>query len=77
MKAMYDYMCETGMRYTSSEGVPSKLGDIATLVQTVRMPRDVIMTNQGLCIELAILWASAMEYLVVIRILSSFRVTPS
>jgi hypothetical protein len=63
MKAMYDYMCETGMRYTSSEGVPSKLGDIATLVQTVRMPRDVIMTNQGLCIELAILWASAMEYL--------------
>ncbi|MDQ2949469.1 MAG: hypothetical protein M3Y27_26620 [Acidobacteriota bacterium] len=63
MKAMYDYMCESGMRYTSTEGVPSKLGDVATLVQTVRMPRDVIITNQGLCIELAILWASAMEYL--------------
>jgi hypothetical protein len=63
MKSMYDYMCETGMRYTSAEGVPSKLGDISTTVQTVRMPRDVIMTNQGLCIELAILWASAMEYL--------------
>jgi hypothetical protein len=63
MKAMYDYMCETGMRYTSSEGVPSKLGDVATTVQTVRMPRDVIITNQGLCIELALLWASAMEYL--------------
>jgi hypothetical protein len=63
MKAMYDYMCETGMRYTSDEGVPTTLGDIKTMVQTVRMPRDVIITNQGLCIELAILWASAMEYL--------------
>jgi len=63
MKAIYDYMCETGMRYTSDEGIPSKLGDISTTVQTVRMPRDVIITNQGLCVELAILWASVMEYL--------------
>jgi len=63
MKAMYDYMCETGMRYTSDEGVPTTLGDIHTVVQTVRMPRDVIITNQGLCIELAILWASVMEHL--------------
>jgi hypothetical protein len=63
MKATYDYMCETGMRYTSAEGVPAKIGDISTVLQTVRMPRDVIITNQGLCIELAILWASVMEYL--------------
>ena len=63
MKAVYDYMCETGMRYTSSEGVPAKLGDIETMVQTVRLPRDVIITNQGLCIELALLWASVMEHL--------------
>jgi hypothetical protein len=63
MKAIYDYMCETGMRYTSAEGVPAKIGDISTELQTVRMPRDVIITNQGLCVELAILWASVMEYL--------------
>lgn len=63
MKAVYDYMCETGMRYTSSEGVPDKLGDIETIVQTVRLPRDVIITNQGLCIELTLLWASVMEHL--------------
>lgn len=61
MKAAYDYMCETGMRYTSNEGVPSKTGDISTLIQTVRMPRDVIITNQGLCVELAILWASILQ----------------
>jgi hypothetical protein len=63
MKATYDYMCETGMRYTSAEGVPTDVGDISTELQTVRMPRDVIITNQGLCIELAILWASVMQYL--------------
>ena len=63
MKAVYDYMCETGMRYTSSEGVPDKLGDVRTMVQTVRLPRDVIITNQGLCIELTLLWASVMEHL--------------
>ncbi|MEP6672943.1 MAG: hypothetical protein ABJF10_27515 [Chthoniobacter sp.] len=63
MKAVYDYMCETGMRYTSDAGVPARLGDISTTVQTVRLPRDVIITNQGLCIELALLWASVMEHL--------------
>lgn len=61
MKATYEYMCETGMRYTSDEGVPGKLGTDFT--QTVRMPRDVILTNEGLCIELAILWSSVMQHL--------------
>lgn len=63
MKAVYDYMCETGMRYTSDSGVPATLGDIKTFVQTVRLPRDVIITNQGLCVELALLWSSVMEHL--------------
>ncbi|MEO8617547.1 MAG: hypothetical protein ABI600_20620 [Luteolibacter sp.] len=63
MKALYDYMCDSNMRYTSDQGVPSTIGDIHTTVQTVRMPRDVIITNQGLCIELALLWASVMEHL--------------
>ncbi len=63
MKAIYDYMCETGMRYTSDAGVPTKIGDVQTTVQTVRLPRDVIITNEGLCIELALLWASVMEHL--------------
>jgi hypothetical protein len=63
MKGVYDYMCETGMRYTTDEGVPSNIGDVRTMVQTVRLPRDVIITNEGLCVELAILWASVMEHL--------------
>jgi hypothetical protein len=40
-----------------------KIGDVHTTVQTVRLPRDVIMSNEGLCIELALLWASCMEHL--------------
>jgi hypothetical protein len=63
MKATYDYMRDTGMRYASAEGVPVVIGDIKTLVQTVRLPRDVIISNNGLCIELAILWASIMDHL--------------
>ncbi len=62
MKALYDYMCDTNMRYTSDQGVPSTMGDVRTMVQTVRMPRDVIITNQGLCVELALLWSSVMEH---------------
>jgi hypothetical protein len=63
MKATYDYMRETGMRYASSEGVPISIGDVRTMVQTVRLPRDVITSNNGLCIELAILWASILDQL--------------
>ena len=63
MKATYNYMRETGMRYASAEGVPVSIGDVKTLVQTVRLPRDVITSNNGLCIELAILWASILDQL--------------
>jgi hypothetical protein len=63
MKAIYNYMRETGMRYASAEGVPATIGDIRTTIQTVRLPRDVILSNNGLCIELAILWASIMDHL--------------
>ena len=62
MRATYDYMKETGLSYVSAEGVPEIIGDEKRLIQTVRMPRDVIMTNSGLCIELTLLWASLMTY---------------
>lgn len=63
MKAVYDYMCDTHMRYTGDQGVPSNIGDINTILQTTRMPRDVILTNQGLCVELAVLWSAVFEHL--------------
>lgn len=63
MKATYEYMVATGLRYAGAKGVPEKIGGESKLVQTVRLPRDVILSNNGLCIELAILWASIMDQL--------------
>ena len=63
MKGTYEYMIATGMRYAGAKGVPEKIGGDTKLVQTVRLPRDVITSNNGLCIELAILWASIMDQL--------------
>jgi hypothetical protein len=63
MRGLYNYMIETGMRYAGSLGFPETIGDTVTTVQTVRLPRDVIITNNGLCIELALLWASVLEHL--------------
>jgi hypothetical protein len=63
MRGMYSYMTETEMRYAGGNGFPEKVGDTTTEVQTIRLPRDVIITNNGLCIELALLWASVLEHL--------------
>ena len=61
--AAYEYMCRTGLRYTGDNGVPANYDDVKTFAQTVRLPRDVIQNNNGLCIELAILWASVLKHL--------------
>jgi hypothetical protein len=63
LRGTYDYMTETGMRYAGSLGFPATVGDVSTLVQVVRLPRDVIISNNGLCIELALLWASVLDHL--------------
>ena len=56
MAGLYNYMIETGMRYAGGMGFPETVGDTHTIVQTVRLPRDVILSNNGLCIELTLLW---------------------
>jgi hypothetical protein len=63
MAGLYNYMIETGMRYAGGMGFPETVGDTHTIVQTVRLPRDVILSNNGLCIELTLLWASVLEHL--------------
>ena len=72
MRSIYHYQVATGMKYTGNKGVPERLGDVHSAVQSVRLPRDVIYQNSGLCIELAMLWAalgqgsSAKAYLVLV-----------
>ncbi len=58
MRAIYDFMTQTGMTYAGNTGVPEQLGDTTALVQSIRLPRDVVYQNSGLCIELAMLWAA-------------------
>jgi hypothetical protein len=60
-KSIYDFMCSTGMTYSGAKGVPEKLGDVSSTVQSIRLPRDVIYGNSGLCVELALTWASIGE----------------
>lgn len=59
----YNYMMRSGLRYTGDAGVPTNYDNISTIVQNVRLPRDVIINNQGLCIELTLLWASLLEHM--------------
>lgn len=58
MESIYVYQVGTGMTYSGNKGVPERLGDATSTVQSVRLPRDVIYQNSGLCIELAMLWAA-------------------
>lgn len=72
LKSCYDFQVQTGMTYAAAKGVPEQIGDVAAYTQSIRLPRDVIAQNSGLCIELAILQASlaqaagAKAYLVMI-----------
>ncbi len=59
---IYDYMLLTGLRYVAESGTTESFDDISSWVQTVRLPRDVIQTNQGVCIDLGILWSSILEH---------------
>lgn len=56
--SVYNYMLSLGMTYSGAKGVPDVSGDVKTLVQSIRMPREVIIGNSGLCVELALLWCS-------------------
>ncbi|HTW94251.1 MAG TPA: hypothetical protein VMD30_05635, partial [Tepidisphaeraceae bacterium] len=60
-RSVYDFMVSTGMSYSGDKGIPEKLGDVSTITQSIRLPRDVIADNSGLCIELALLWCSVGE----------------
>lgn len=52
---IYNFQLRTGMTYAAAKGFPEKLGDVEAIVQNVRLPREVIQNNAGLCIELALL----------------------
>lgn len=58
MHAVYAYWVASGIVYAGTEGLPERSGDSITMVQHVRLPREVLVGQAGLCVELATLFAS-------------------
>ncbi|MBS1741568.1 MAG: hypothetical protein JST81_00920 [Bacteroidetes bacterium] len=46
------------MVYSGTSGVPAKIDDVSSIIQSIRLPREVITGKTGLCIELSLLYAS-------------------
>ena len=60
MLGVYEAMLRSHMVYSGTTGVPEKLGDVNTITQSIRLPREVVTGKTGLCIELSLLYASVM-----------------
>ncbi|GGC22960.1 hypothetical protein GCM10011386_13520 [Parapedobacter defluvii] len=58
MMGVYEATRRTGMVYSGTSGAQQEIGDIVSTQQKVRLPREVITGNTGLCIEMAFLYAS-------------------
>ncbi len=58
MKAIYDFQISTGMVYAGTLGLPEKVGNSYTIVQRIRLPREVLTGGAGLCVELSTLFCS-------------------
>ena len=61
LKGLYAATYLSGMVYSGTEGIPQKLGDVSSTVQSARLPREVITGNTGLCIELSLMYASVLK----------------
>lgn len=60
MTGIYDATLMSHMVYSGTSGVPVKFGDVQSLIQSIRLPREVVTGKTGLCIELTLLYASIM-----------------
>ena len=58
MKAIYEFEIAEGLVYGGTLGLPEKINDHYTMVQHIRLPREVITGGAGLCVELSTLFCS-------------------
>ncbi|MEO0579000.1 MAG: hypothetical protein AAFZ58_09940, partial [Pseudomonadota bacterium] len=58
MEGLYNYQLAAGVVYGGTLGLPEKIGNSYSVVQKVRMPREVLTGEAGLCVELSTLFAS-------------------
>jgi hypothetical protein len=61
LAGLYAATLQSKMVYSGTEGIPQKMGDINSTVQSARLPREVITGNTGLCIELSLMYASVLK----------------
>jgi hypothetical protein len=61
MATVYAFEQLSGIVYAGTEGLPEKSGSSMTMIQKVRLPREVLLGGSGLCIELAALFATISE----------------
>ena len=60
MQGIYYATLASHMVYSGTSGVPTSAGDVNSIVQNIRLPREVVTGKTGLCIELSVLYASIM-----------------
>src|SRR5699024_6657224 len=58
LNGIYQATLVSHMVYSGTSGVPAKIDDVSSIIQSIRLPREVITGKTGLCIELSILYAS-------------------
>lgn len=58
LQGIYYATLQSHMVYSGTSGVPEQLSDVNSIVQNIRLPREVITGKTGLCIELSLLYAS-------------------
>lgn len=61
LASIYEATLKSRMVYSGTKGIPQSTEDVQSIVQQVRLPREVITGNTGLCIELSTLYASVLS----------------
>lgn len=61
LASIYEGTLKSRMVYSGTKGIPQSTEDVQSIVQQVRLPREVITGNTGLCIELSCLYASVLS----------------
>ncbi|MEO7121178.1 MAG: hypothetical protein ABIY62_08775 [Ginsengibacter sp.] len=61
MEGVYEATALTKMVYSETSASETKFGDNSTSTEHIRLPREVVTGNTGLCIELALLHASVLK----------------
>lgn len=61
LTGIYEGTLRSHMVYSGTKGIPQSTEDESSIVQQLRLPREVITGNTGLCIELSCLYASVLS----------------